>query len=402
MRAYLDILRRPGTLAFCLAGLLARFGGAMMGIGTLLMVSSLYGSYGQAGGLTAANVVAWAAGTAYLSNLVDRVGQRRVMLPAAMVSAAALAGLVLCALAHTPIGWLYLLTVVSGGTAGSVGAMVRARWNHALSSSQDLHTAYALESTLDEVTFVVGPVLATWLATSIHPVAGLVAPIILGASGAVVFYSLRASEPPIIATEPTASRGRFILAYPGLVPVAGVVLLMGALFGSIDVSVVAATSDWGARSMAGLVLGVMSLGSAIGGLLYGSRGWASALWKRFAIGACLLGVTVCTFFFATTPLVLGICGFIAGFCVAPTFINANALVGRLVPPNRLTEGLAWIGTAVGVGVSIGSTLAGHLIDLAGYHAGFGSVVGCGVLGCALGLMGAPILKRILALEPPAH
>src|SRR5450756_1756154 len=90
MRSYREILTIPGAWKFSAAGLLARSGGAMMGIGTVLMVSALYGSYGLAGALAATNVVSWAIGTAVLSNLVDRYGQRRVMYPAIIISSVAL------------------------------------------------------------------------------------------------------------------------------------------------------------------------------------------------------------------------------------------------------------------------------------------------------------------------
>ena len=397
MRAYLTILRIPGALAFSSAGLLARFGGSMMGIGTVLMASALYGSYGIAGGLAAANAVAWAVGTAYLGHLVDRYGQRRIMLPAALISAGSLAALVLLALFHAPLVTLFVCTIVSGLTGGSPGALVRARWNYVLSSPRDLHTAYSLESTLDELCFVVGPVLATWLATSVHPTAGLVAPVLLGVGGALVFYSLRATEPRVVTAQAGShSTGRFLLAYPGIVSVIGVGLLMGCIFGSIDVTTVAATTSWNARGTAGLILGVMSLGSATGGLLYGARGWRSPLWTRFVLGACLLGVAVCSVFFATTPVNLGVCGFVSGFAIAPTFINANGLIHQLVPDSRLTEGLAWMGTSVGVGVSIGSTVAGHAIDVYGYHGGFVCAAASGALACLIGLVSIPVLRGIAA------
>jgi len=371
----------------------------MMGIGTVLMASSLYGSYGIAGGLAAANAVAWALGTAYLGHLVDRHGQRRIMLPAALVSAGSLAAMVVLALVHAPLVTLFACTIVSGLTGGSPGAMVRARWNYVLSSSRDLHTAYSLESTLDEVCFVIGPVLATWLATSVHPTAGLVAPVILGAGGAMVFYALKATEPEVQTSSADApAPSRFLLFYPGIASVIGVGLLMGCIFGSIDVTTVAATTAWDARGMAGLILGAMSLGSAIGGLLYGARGWRSSLWKRFVLGACLLGVAVCSLFFATTPLILGLCGFVAGFAIAPTFINANGLIGHLVPGTRLTEGLAWMGTSIGVGVSIGSTVAGHAIDMFGYHGGFVCAAGSGLLACLIALVSLPILKGAMDKE----
>ena len=387
------ILRIPGALAFSSAGLLARFGGAMMGIGTVLMASMLYGSYGIAGGLAAANAIAWAMGTAYLGHLVDRYGQRRIMLPAALISAGSLAAMVLLALIHAPLVTLFACTIISGVTGGSPGAMVRARWNYVLNSARDLHTAYSLESTLDEVTFVIGPVLATWLATSVHPTAGLVAPVIMGAGGALVFYSLRATEPAVVTdTVGSTSGNRFLLSYPGIISVIGVGLLMGCIFGSIDVTTVAATTTWDARGTAGLILGAMSLGSAIGGLLYGARGWRSPLWSRFVLGACLLGIAVCSLFFAKTPFILGVCGFVAGFTIAPTFINANGLIHHLVPDSRLTEGLAWMGTSLGIGVSIGSTVAGHVIDTFDYRGGFVCAAASGLLAFLIGLISVPVLK----------
>ncbi len=407
MRSYLTVLRTPGALAFSAAGLLARFGGAMVGIGTVLMVSTIYGSYGLAGGLSAANSVAWAVGTAYLSHLVDRRGQRRVMLPAALVSAAALAAMVVLALIGAPVWTLFICTIVSGLTGGSPGAMVRARWNYVLTSSRDLHTAFSLESSLDEITFAVGPVVATWLATSFTPVAGLFGPILLGAGGALIFYALTSTEPAILPAEKTDRRhARFLLAYPGIASVLSVGLLMGVLFGSLDVTVVAATTAWDVRSLAGIVLAAMSVGSAIGGLLYGSRGWVSPLWRRFILGVTILGVTVCSLFFATGPFILGVCGFVAGFTIAPTFINANALIGQLVPPSRLTEGLAWLGTGIGIGTSIGSTVAGAVIDATSYHGGFACVVTAGILAALVGLGSATVLRRVTGRpesgeEPPA-
>ena len=402
MRAYVTVLRTPGALAFCAAGLLARFGGAMVGIGTVLMVSSLYGSYGLAGGLAAANAVAWAIGTAILSHLVDLHGQRRIMLPAALISAGALAVMVVLAFFHAPVITLFVLTAISGFTGGSPGSMVRARWNYVLDSSRDLHTAFSLESTLDELCFVAGPVLATWFATTVHPTAGLVGPVVFGIGGALVFYSLVATQPPVIPPDP-AEKGpsRLVVLYPGMAPVVGVGLLMGCMFGSLDVTIVAAMTAWDARSQAGLVLGVMSFGSALGGLLYGARGWTSALWKRFTVGVALLGFTVAFLYFATSPLVLAGFGFIMGMTVAPTFINANGLIGRLVPPNRLTEGLAWLGTAIGIGVSLGSTVAGQVIDVAGHRGGLYCGIASGLLACLLGVATAPLLKRITGQEAVA-
>ena len=148
----------------------------MMGVGILMMVSMLYGSYGWAGAISAANGLAWAAGNAILARLVDRHGQARVMIPAMIATNVALLALIAAAVLHSPVWVLIAPSALSGLAGGSPGTLVRARWNHALGDSPQLHTAFSLESTLDEVTYIVGPVVATALATTVHPTAGLAPP----------------------------------------------------------------------------------------------------------------------------------------------------------------------------------------------------------------------------------
>lgn len=401
MRAYREILTLPGAWQFSAAGLLARSGGAMMGLGMVLMVSSLYGSYGLAGALAASNAVAWALGTATLSNLVDRYGQRRVMYPAVIVSASALALLVVFAMLQLPAWTLFPPAIVSGATGGAPGALVRARWNHATDDPDRLHTAYALESTLDELTFVIGPVLATALSTGVHPAAGLIAPVVLALVGAHLLYSQHSTEPPVLprtyqgAGRPPL-RSRLVLLMPGVAAVVAVNMLIGCVFGAIDVSVVAAASEWDMRASSGVVLALFSLASGLAGFYYGSRSWGSPLVARFLWGVSAMCAACLTLLLADSVLMLCLVGLVVGLTVAPTLINGNSLIGRLVARERLTEGLAWMGTGIGIGVAIGSSLSGQVIDVAGYHGGFVTVAGFAALAAVIALAGARGLGHALA------
>ena len=375
----------------------------MMGIGIVLMVSALYGSYGLAGALAAANGVSWAIGTAVLSNLVDRYGQRRVMYPAIVVSAAALALVVAFALLGLPAWTLFPPVILTGATGGAPGALVRARWNHVITNAEQLHTAYSLESTLDELTFVIGPVAATALSTQVHPAAALVVPIVLGLVGAQLFYSQRATEPPLAPRrDPAADRppflSRLLILVPGIGSVIAVNLLIGCVFGSIDVSVVAAATGWNMRSASGAVLAVFSLASGAAGFYYGSRAWSSPLPKRFLIGVALLFVFTAPLPFVTSIVALGLIGVLVGATVAPTLINGNSLVGRLVPNGRLTEGLSWMGTGIGIGASIGSSISGGVIDRFGYRGGLVAVVVFAALAALVALASSGTLRRASANE----
>lgn len=404
MRTYREILSIPGALRFSAAGLLARSGGAMMGLGIVLMVSALYGSYGLAGALAAANGAAWAIGTAVLSNLVDRYGQRRVMYPAMLVSVSTLALLVVFAMLQLPAWTLFVPAMITGATGGSPGALVRARWNHAVSDPEQLHTAYSLESTLDELTFVIGPVVATALSTAVHPAAGLIAPVILSLVGATLFYAQRSTEPPVLPRPATRQEmslwRRWILLLPGVGAVIAVNLLIGAVFGSIDVSVVAAATDWQLRGLAGIVLAVFSLASAVAGFYYGSRTWTSPIPTRFVVGVSALFVFTLGLQLGNSVAVLSGVGLLVGATVAPTLINGNTLIGQLVPRARLTEGLSWMGTGIGIGASIGSSVAGQVIDTHGHHAGFTSVGVFAFIAAAIALLSLRTLRRAAHFTSP--
>ncbi|MCL2489589.1 MAG: MFS transporter [Propionibacteriaceae bacterium] len=390
----------------------------MVNVGIVLMISALYGSYGWAGFLAAANGLAWAAGNAVLSRLVDRHGQRAVMVPAVIVTSAGMAAFILAGVVHEPIWVLLIPCVISGATGGSASAMVRARWNHALDNSSQLNAAFALESTLDEVTYMIGPMVATLLATTIHPAAGLIAPIVLGVSGGLWFFQgLQASQPPVrilnqggsavlavagqnppapaVRSPVTLERDRFVLAFGGMVPVIAVTALFGCTFGAIDIAVVAATTDFGARGMAGVVLAALSLGSALAGLAYGAHAWKVSLARRFVIGVLAYAVLTALFLLAHSVAVLVAFGLFCGMAVAPSLTNANTLVASLVPRHRLTEGLAWIGTSIGVGASIGSSVAGRLIDDYGYVAGFLTAAVGTVAAFLISMLGVRALSRAL-------
>ena len=350
LQTYRDVLARPGAFAFSATGIVARLPMSMVGIGIVLMVSALYGSYGLAGRVSAAVVIAQAIGGPQLARLVDRHGQARVMRPAILVSATSIVALVVAASMRAPSAWLYVTAVLAGATIGSFGSLVRARWNHLLGDDpRRVHTAYSLESALDELVFVVGPVAATALATSVSPVAGLVVPVVAMVVGGLAFLSLRGTEPPTAPAHEPRVRGS-VLQRPGVVVIVLVFVAIGSIFGATDVATVAFAEESGRKSLAGVILAVFALGSLISGLLYGARHWVSPLYRRFAIGVVALAVGVCAFFLAESLWVLAAVMFVTGFAIAPSIINGNALVAALVPPGRLTEGLTWVGTGLSIGV----------------------------------------------------
>ncbi|MCV2395992.1 MFS transporter [Actinotalea sp. M2MS4P-6] len=399
LQPYRDVLTRPGALAFSAAGVLARLPISTVGIGTVLAVSAVYDSYALAGRVSGVVVLTQAACSPLLARLVDRRGQAVVMGPAVVVTVLGLALLASTTAAAGPEPLLYAGAALVGASMGSMGALVRARWSHLLSTPAELHTAFSLESTLDEVVFMVGPVLATLLATGWTPTGGLLLAALAAAVGGWLLLTQRGTEPPTHRADAGAPRTR-IVSVPLLVLV-GSFVAMGAIFGAIDVSVVAFTEEQGHPGWAGGVLAVFAFGSGASGFVYGARHWAGPLWRRYGLGMVLLGVGVATLALVGSIPALAAAGLVAGMAIAPSLIAGNALVAELVPVGRLTEGLTWVGTALGVGVSVGSWASGTMVDRVGSPGGF-TVVQVAGAAAVLGTLAAlPALRRATAGRSPA-
>ena len=404
--SYARILSRPGALQFSAAGFLARFPMSMVGISTILTVQSLYGNYTSAGGVSAALVVATAVGAPVLARLVDARGQSRVMLPAVLGSALGMVGMITAAGLRAPLWVLVALALVAGGLGGSMGSLVRSRWTTVLDSPDDIHTAFSLEAALDEVVFVVGPVAATALCTSaaLPVTSGWVAALCLHLGGGLWLLSQRATEPPAGQGQAadlahgrgraagTDGQGRADGAGPGptatalhpgpsrtatsalrhgaVLAVVAVFLGSGALFGANDVTAVAFATEQGRPSSSGLVLAAWALGSLSAALVYGSRTWAWPMWRQFLVGVLALALGASTFILAGSVPVLMVLMLVTGMSIAPTVTVGNHIVQAVTPRDQLTEGLTWVGTAMNVGVSLGSLLAGRLVDTHGSRGGY--------------------------------
>ena len=94
--------------------------------------------------------------------------------------------------------------------------------------------------------------------------------------------------------------------------------------------------------------------------------------------------------------------FVVGVGIAPSLIAVSSVIQTLAPAERLTESLAWISTALGFGVAIGSALAGTVIDRMGAHEAIWIIAICASLGLIVAVIGLPGMDpaRTPALRRP--
>lgn len=418
---YSQLLAIKGTRGFVSAGFVGRLPMSMMGLGTVLLVQSSTGSYGVAGAVAACLAIASSAAAPLVGRWIDRLGQARVLLPSLAVHTVGLLTLLTAAHWRTPRWSLFAAAIITGIAIPPVSSCVRARWALVAPDTARLQVAYALESVLDEVIFIVGPVLVTLLATAASPAVAVASTLAFVATGVLTFAAQRGTEPAPSARPaadraatagPADDRGnradrrrRSAIGVPGVRVVVTAFVALGAVFGALEVSMVAFAGEQGARGAAGPLLAVLAGASLCAGVVYGARGWRAPLHRRFAVALGLLAVGVVPLAIVDSVPLMAAAAVLAGLAVSPSLISGYGLVERLSPSGALTEGLTWVSTAVGLGIAIGSSASGQLVDLRGAGWGFAVCLAGAAAAAVVGLSGHRVLRSAAdpnpVLVPPA-
>jgi predicted MFS family arabinose efflux permease len=377
---YRELLATPGAKSLAAAGFVMRLPIAMQTLGIVLLLVATTGSYALAGAVAATFALVHALAAPFLARLVDRRGQARVMLPALVVHAVGVLGLLLGATVGAPT-WAHFVSVaVAAAAHPSVSALVRARWAYFVGGRGLLHTAYSFEAVADEVIFIVGPVAVTLLATQVAPAAGLAMALACACAGTIALAPQRRTEPPPGRPGRDESRSSPV-SVPGVWVLTAACVGFGGVFGSVEVVVVAFTQERGQPAAAAVVLALIAAGSMASGIVHGARRLRSRLDQRFRRSTVALGLAVAILPLVGSVPVLAVAAFVAGLAVSPSIISAFGLVEALVPAAVLTEGLTWATTGIGVGIALGSLLGGAAVEAGGAQPAF-LVTSCSGLAAA--------------------
>ncbi|WP_203335602.1 MFS transporter [Nocardioides limicola] len=386
LSSYRRVLSVPGTLAFSATGFVARLPISMVGLGIVLMISGQLGSYTLAGTVAAAYVMANALFAILHGRLLDRLGQSRVLPTTQVLVALSMVLLVWAVQDDWPVWSLHLFAATTGASLPQVGSAVRARWAHALSEPRQVQTAYALEAVVDEAVFLVGPVLATLLATTWHPSAGLVAAGLFGVTGTLYLSTQRRTEPPRYPRRHRATHGHRRMPWRMVLPMVALCLALGVIFGAVEVTTVAFAEERGAKAWAGVVLGIWALGSLVAGVVTGAVHWRRSADARMRLGMTAMAVAMLPLLLVDTMVGLASLLLLGGLAISPTLIATMSLANEVLPRARLTEGMALLHTGMAAGVAPGAAISGLLIDQGGATAAFVVPVVAGAVGVVAGLL----------------
>ena len=348
---------------------------AMMIVGVLTLVATLRGSVAEAG-LSAAAAGLGTAITGPASGvLADRLGQRVVLLVLAAVSILAAAGLVLLGYAGAPLVSLLAVSLVLGASIPQVAPFSRSRLVGVAAAARSEATRWragslvqSYESVMDELSFVIGPVLVGVLSAFIAPWAPLAIGAVLTASF-VVWFALHPTFAAAVhhAPDGTAARSPWT---PYVFLLAAAMLLVGGVFGSILTALTEFLRLRGIESQTGIVYGAMSAGAiivAVGAAALPRRFTLGARWVVFAaiglVGAAALALS------DSVPLaVLGL--FLSGCGVGALLVVLFSFGALAAPPGRATTVLTTMQSALIVGQAVAAAAGGLIAQTFGPATGF--------------------------------
>ncbi|MET9868241.1 MFS transporter [Streptomyces sp. NPDC006386] len=385
---YLEILRARHAARLLVGTLVGRLPNATAAIAIVLFVRAEGGSYSLAGALAGVYGVANAVGQPVLGRLVDLRGQPRVQLPTAVLAALAMAVFAFAGIGSLPLA--YASVAAAGLFAPPLEGGLRALWGSVLRREDQVHTAYAMDAVAQEVMFTVGPLLVTlcvslWSAQAALLVLNVVG--VLGALSVVVSPPSRAWR-----SAPREAHWLGALRSPGLLALLAAFLFIGMALGSITVASVPYADAHGGDAVYGWLMAALGFGALVGGTVYGARQWAGEPARRLRVLVALLVVCYLPLLLMPDAVPMVALTALAGVFLAPAIACAFVLVDRHAPRGTVTEAFSWLVTTFTVGHSVGTGVAGPVVEAGGAQWGFAVP---GVAG-AVSLLVLSATARVLA------
>jgi MFS family permease len=372
---YRAVLTAPGSFRLMGTALVGRLPQGMSSLAVLLLVRQATGSYAAAGVAVGANALAAAVALPVLGRLIDRLGRRLVVGPAAALQAGVYILLAVAAAGHAGTLVLIACAALAGSLVPPIAPVVRTLLRDIFDDLSVRETAYALEAIAQETIWVVGPLLVTLVITLTSTKAAVLVLAVLGLSGTVLFLRSPLLARPEGHEAADPNRGS-ALASGDLRWMLLPVTLTGFALGAVEVGIPALALHDGSRPASGFLLALWSFGSMVGGLRYSSARWNATLGSRYALLLLANCAFIAPLVAANTIAVAAACSFIAGLAIAPVFSCQQSLVGQVVRPGTEHEAFSWTLSGLIGGVAAGSALGGIVVGTIGVKAPF--VIACGV------------------------
>lgn len=399
---YRGLFDGPGTIVFFVATILGRVPISMRSLGVVLLIEQLTGSFGLAGIIGATQTFVAAFALPRLGRLVDRIGERTLLIWTTTVHAIGMTWLITAAYLKPNMLLMMIGAALVGASSMPFGSLSRARWVGTLGKGPRLGKAYAMESMADEIGFIVGPMLVVPLSISITPGAGLIGSLTMTLLASTVLVLQKRPETNTrVAPQPaTTSESTSVIGIPGVQVLVASLFFIGVIFGAVDIVMVAFADHLGRPNMASILTSIFAVGSFIGAIAYGAKTWHTSVDRRYRLAIWWLSLGTIPILLANTVFTMSLAALLTGVAIAPAMISANTVIENLAPPKMLTEAFAWLSSAVATGAAMGVVIAGQVLDHIGVRGGQAIGLFGGILTSLVVLIWAKYLRAERSADNP--
>jgi hypothetical protein len=261
-----------------------------------------------------------------------------------------------------PAAVMFALSAAAGAVFPPITVCMRTYLKRRFPDDALLAAAYSLESVLIELIFIVGPIFVAVFVALATPTTAVVFAALSGFAGTLLFL-----RSPALRGWTIEHRSQSSLLGPlaerGFAPLIAVIFAYSTAFGLMEIGITAYATERGQPALAGVLLGLMSAGSAVGGLAYGSRSWDFPLARQFAGALGLMGLGLAVLTLGWNPWAFSFWCVMAGIIMAPALIMQAMLVAKTARAEHSTEAFTWSTSALLSGVGAGLAVGGALLEI---------------------------------------
>lgn len=355
-------LLEAGGLPFLVTAFVGRIPASMVQLG-YLMVLSQSGRGLAVGGLAVACIgLGTAVGAPVLGRLVDRFGPFPVLTGATLLSVLAQLGFLVNLVHGSANAVLLACAGLVGAMNPQIGPVARSHWSHLverLGAPRLMSRALGYEGAVDELGFVIGPVIASALVSLLGGRGATVATLVLTLvlQGSFLVHLWRQHDPHAATAGGPATRTRVGAAVlPPMLACLGV----GLLFGATQTALTALFDQRGIPGATGVVYGCVGVGSGLMSLLIGRLSPRIPVWARVLGGATTILVGVLAMMTLPGAAVAAVYAVVLGAGAGATLVSSFGWMERIAPRDRVATMMTILATCLTLGVSIGAAVAGRL------------------------------------------
>jgi MFS family permease len=358
---YAAFLRLPDVTRMLAMAIVARMPLGTVTLALLLHVRAITGSFASAGAAVGAYLGASAATAPFIGRWIDRHGARGALIAMGIASPLALLVLWFAAPLRLSPTMIAAIAAFAGATAPPITVLTRTMWRHRFADADARKTAFALDSVLVELAFTLGPALIALLLAVGSPTIAFGAAFAFTAIAVPTFLASPALR--YWRHEPHAERHLLgPLTEPRLLAVFGTTFLLTCSLGMLEIGYPGFAAGAANAPLAGILLATNSIGSAIGGLIYGGVHFELPTERQLRRVLALVVVPIAIHAAITSAAALAVMAFVAGVLIAPTLTMVTVLVSTYAPSRYATEAFTWSATCIISGIGAGNALGGVLLE----------------------------------------